>query len=107
VTPLAARGDRGAATIARRGAWVAALVLLVALLAAVPGLGLLPPDGRTPPRSGGQAPAGGGVGATQAGQAPAGGAGQLGLDGDRAGEHGGEGSGRSGGGGGGGRSGPG
>jgi serine/threonine-protein kinase len=120
VTPVDARGNHGAATIARRGAWVAALLLLVALLAAVPSLGLLPPDGRTPARPGGQAPpagqpAAGGqtpaaswVGAPEAGQAPAGAAGRLGLDGDRAGDDGGAGSGGSGGGGGGdGRSGPG
>jgi hypothetical protein len=112
--PVGARGNRGAATIARRGAWVAALLLLLALLAAVPSLGLLPPEGRTPARSGGQPPAAGqpaaggqappgsGVGAAEAGQAPAGGTGQLGLDGDRAGEDGGERSGGSGGGGGGG-----
>jgi hypothetical protein len=41
----------------RRGAWVAALMLLAALLAAVPSLGILPLGGREPARSGGQAPA--------------------------------------------------
>jgi eukaryotic-like serine/threonine-protein kinase len=54
-----ARRGRRAATIARRGAWVAALVLLAALLAAVPSLGTLSLDRREPARSGGQAPAGG------------------------------------------------
>ena len=54
-----ARRGRGAATTTRRGAWVAALVLLAALLAAVRSLGTLSLDGREPARSGGQAPAGG------------------------------------------------
>jgi serine/threonine-protein kinase len=51
------RRTRGAATMTRRGAWVAALMLLAALLAAVPSLGVLPLGGREPARSGGQAPA--------------------------------------------------
>jgi eukaryotic-like serine/threonine-protein kinase len=51
------RRTRGAATAARRGAWVAGLMLLAALLAAVPSLGILPLSGREPARSGGQAPA--------------------------------------------------
>jgi hypothetical protein len=120
--PAAATGvhrNRGAATVARRGAWVAVLVLLAALLAALPSLGLLPLDGRGPARpgesaaeggqapgdsapAGGQAPAGGGLGATEAGQAPtpAGGADRLGRDGGDQ-DGGGERSGGSGGGGGG------
>jgi eukaryotic-like serine/threonine-protein kinase len=68
--PAAIRGgrrNRGAATIARRGAWVAALVLLAALLAAVPSLGVLPLGGREPARSGGQTPAGGQTQANQQG----------------------------------------
>jgi hypothetical protein len=108
----------GAAAKVRRGAWVAALVLLAALLAAVPSLGILPLDGREPARPGGQvpagdqAPAGGGLGTTGAGQgtAPAGDADRPGRDprdqGDQDGSS--EGSGGSGGGGGdGGSSGPG
>jgi eukaryotic-like serine/threonine-protein kinase len=77
---VGATATRGAAAMARRGAWVAAALLLAALLAAVPSLGILSPDGREPARpgaripEGGQAPArgqasnGGGVGATKAGQ---------------------------------------
>jgi hypothetical protein len=115
---VGATATLGAAAKVRRGAWVAALVLLAALLAAVPSLGILPLDGREPARpggqvpAGGQAPAGGGLGTTGAGQgtAPAGDADRPGRDprdqGDQDGSS--EGSGGSGGGGGnGGSSGPG
>jgi len=115
---VGATTTRGAAVMARRGAWVAAALLLAALPAAVPSLGILPLDGREPARpgerapAGGQAPAGGGVGATQAGQGatPAGVDDRPGRDpgdqGDQDGSA--EGSGGSGGGGGdGGSSGPG
>jgi eukaryotic-like serine/threonine-protein kinase len=73
-----ARTPGGAGRVRRRrGAWVAAAaLLLVALLAAVPSLGLLPVGGREP---GGQAPAGGQTPADRlapaGGQAPAGGGG--------------------------------
>jgi eukaryotic-like serine/threonine-protein kinase len=73
---VGATATRGAAAMARRGAWLAAALLLAALLAAVPSLGILPLDGRESARPGGQVPAGGqapdggGVGATAAGQAP-------------------------------------
>jgi eukaryotic-like serine/threonine-protein kinase len=73
---VGARRHRATATIARRGTWVMAALLLAALLAAVPSLGLLPLDGREPARSGGQAPAGGQVPADAAtpasGENPAG-----------------------------------
>jgi serine/threonine-protein kinase len=69
VEPLPVVGARLAAVKVRRGAWIAALLLLVALLAAVPSLGILPLDGpgeRMPADV--QAPTGGGLGATEAGQ---------------------------------------
>jgi len=75
----------------RRGAWVAAALLLAALLAAVPSLGVLPLGGRDPARPGVQAPAG--DQAPPGGQTPAGGHEDGGGGGD-----GGEGSGESGGG---------
>jgi hypothetical protein len=92
---------------------VAAALLLAALLAAVPNLGLVPVEEREPAGPVGQAPADGGLGATGVGQrqTPAGGADQpqpardLGDDdGDDGG--GGSGGGGSGEGGGGGSSGP-
>jgi eukaryotic-like serine/threonine-protein kinase len=64
---------RGAAARVRRrrGAWVAAALLLAALLAAVPAFGTLPLGGRKPAGPGVQAPVGGS--APTSGQAPAGG----------------------------------
>jgi serine/threonine-protein kinase len=113
---VGARSNRATATIARRGAWVMAALLLAALLAAVPSLGLLQLRGREPTRPGGQAPAGGQVPADAAtpasGENPAGdqasAAGETQTGGDQADDGGGEGSGGSGRrGGGGGSSGPG
>jgi eukaryotic-like serine/threonine-protein kinase len=61
---------RGAAARVRRrrGAWVAAALLLAALLAAVPAFGILPLGGREPAGPGVQAPAGGSLGAAGPGQ---------------------------------------
>jgi eukaryotic-like serine/threonine-protein kinase len=68
--PAAIRGvrrTRGAAATARRGTRVTAVLLLAALLAAVPSLGLLRLGGREPARPGGQAPADGQTRANQQG----------------------------------------
>jgi hypothetical protein len=71
--PLRAGAVAGRRTRRRRGAWVAAGLLLALLLAAGPSLGGLLLDGLAPERSSGGRPAGVGNPAPAGGQAPVGG----------------------------------